>query len=56
MSTLELIKMDAESAMDKARRGEKLTAEELKSIKIFNSLSGAKAFNAGKRKIQKTGN
>ena len=46
MNTLEQIKLHAAEIIAK---GAPFTKQELKILKIFNSLNSGKAFNAGKR-------
>ena len=55
MTTIELIEMDAATAIEKLSRGEMLTHNERIALDAYTLLHGKKAGNAGKRKVVKTG-
>lgn len=55
MNTIDKIKIDGKAIIDKAKRGELLSPEDMRILKIYNSLYSGNAINAGKRKVIKTG-
>ena len=49
MTTLERLAMHASEIMEKQRRGEALTKDDISVLKMHNSIYAKPAFNSGKR-------